>query len=168
MALRLILVTTLAWLTGCASTQAPTPATVASSASFEGRISITQPQRRDAGGFGYWRQGQRQQWDFFGPTGGELGRLVIEPDLTQWHPSKGESISAQDPQALARDALGVDLPLQYAAQWMMGEPADPPRLNGWTLSYPKRDELGRPRIVDLIKDDIRVRAVIKQWQYNPN
>lgn len=156
-------------LAGCVSAPISAPTGEATAQDqIQGRLSVTQPNRRDTAGFGYRRIGRLQQWDFTGPAGGALGSLFISPELTRWQPSKGEPLSAQDPQVLAQQALGINLPLQHAAKWLSGQAPSLDQLDGWELSYRKWDEEMRPKILDISKDNIRVRVAIKQWQYNPN
>ena len=135
---------------------------------ISGRISITQPGRRDTGGFDYQTQQSSQRWLLSGPTGGPIGALLITGDRAQWTSSKGDVIQAKNARLLSIEALGVELPLDEAGQWMMGFAPAPDELGGWSLTYTKRDDLERPRIIDLTKDEVRVRAVIKTWQYSPN
>lgn len=155
-------------LSGCAQLPQPTPIAQQEAIGIAGRLSITQPGRRDSGGFRYDRLENEQRWVFFGPTGGELGQLRIRPDGASWTPSKGTALYATDAQALSQQALGIQVPLQRAGDWLMGQMPSPDELLPWTLRYTRQDELGRPRIIDLNNAEVRLRAVIKTWQYSPN
>lgn len=153
-------------VTGCAS-QPMTALEPTASEGFSGRLSITQTDRRDSGGFEYTRGTDGQRWSLSGPTGGPLGDLQLARWGSIWTPSKGQPISAADASELTHQALGVALPIEALGPWILQGATQPMQINGWTLQTLKRDDADRPRTIELISTDIRVRAVIKSWQINP-
>ena len=166
--IRLLLITLT--LAGCASTPsslAPPP-TAPEVTRVEGRLSVTQPDRRDTGSFEYRRTPTEQQWRFSGPTGAHIGQLTLSQNQARWSPAKGEPQLALTSEALTNETLGVSIPLEEAHRWLTGSAPSPGQLGRWQLDYLKHDEFGRPRILELTQGTTRVRIVIKTWQYSPS
>lgn len=166
--IRLLLLTLT--LAGCANTPsslAPPP-TATEVTRVEGRLSITQPDRRDTGSFEYRRTLTEQQWRFSGPTGTHLGQLTLSKDQASWSPAKGEAQLALTSAALTKETLGVSIPLEKANQWLTGTAPTAEQLGTWQLEYLRYDEFDRPRIIELTQGSTRVRIVVKTWQYSPN
>ena len=166
--IRLLLLTLT--LAGCASTPsslAPPP-TAPEVTRVEGRLSITQPGRRDTGSFEYRRTPSEQQWRFSGPTGTHIGQLMLSQNQARWSPAKGEPQLALSSAALTKETLGVSIPLEKANQWLTGTAPTAEQLGTWQLKYLRYDEFGRPRILELTQGSTRVRIVVKTWQYSPS
>ena len=166
--IRLLLLTLT--LVGCASTPSSLvpPPTASEVTRVEGRLSVTQPDRRDTGSFEYRRNLTEQQWRFSGPTGTHIGQLTLSEDQARWSPAKGEVQLAPTSEALTKETLGVSIPLEKANQWLTGTAPTAGQLGTWQLEYLRYDEFDRPRIIELTQGSTRVRIVVKTWQYSPN
>ena len=166
--IRLLLLTLT--LAGCASTppNLAQPPTATEVTRVEGRLSITQPDRRDTGSFEYRRTPTEQQWRFSGPTGTHIGQLTLSKDQARWSPAKGEAKRASTSAALTKETLGVSIPLEKAHHWLTGKAPAAGQLEPWQLEYLRYDEFDRPRIIELTQGATRVRIVVKTWQYSPS
>lgn len=143
--LRLALVTMLAAaLAACTTTPKPIEGASADAFSRIGRFAITVneeggKQNAVQGGFSWSDDGQRYVLDLTNPLGSTEARVEGRPGAASLTKSDGTRLQADNPDALAEEALGSSMPVSGLRDWLRGRlPAEP------EASDVARDELGRP------------------------
>lgn len=72
------------------------------------------------------------------------------------------SLAANDWNALAREVFGIPLPLDRVHRWLIGDLSD---TRGWRIEILEREnQEGLPSLLELERDDIKVRLKIDAWQ----
>lgn len=143
--LRWVLLAMLA-LTLAACTTTPKPIEGASPDAFSriGRFAITVneesgKQNAVQGGFSWSDDGRRYVLDLTNPLGSTEARVEGQPGAASLTKADGTRLVADNPDALAEDALGSSVPVSGLRDWLRGKlPAQP------EASDVSRDELGRP------------------------
>ncbi|CAB3716532.1 outer membrane lipoprotein LolB [Achromobacter marplatensis] len=143
--LRWVLLAMLA-LTLAACTTTPKPIEGASPDAFSriGRFAITVneesgKQSAVQGGFSWSDDGRRYVLDLTNPLGSTEARVEGQPGAASLTKADGTRLVADNPDALAEDALGSSVPVSGLRDWLRGKlPAQP------EASDVSRDELGRP------------------------
>lgn len=143
--LRWVLLAVLA-LTLAACTTTPKPIEGASPDAFSriGRFAITVneesgKQNAVQGGFSWSDDGRRYVLDLTNPLGSTEARVEGQPGAASLTKADGTRLVADNPDALAEDALGSSVPVSGLRDWLRGKlPAQP------EASDVSRDELGRP------------------------
>jgi len=143
--LRWVLLAMLA-LTLAACTTTPKPIEGASADAFSriGRFAITVSeesgkQNAVQGGFSGSDDGRRYVLDLTNPLGSTEARVEGQPGAASLTKADGTRLVADNPDALAEDALGSSVPVSGLRDWLRGKlPAQP------EASDVSRDELGRP------------------------
>lgn len=133
-------------LTLAACTTTPKPIEGASPDAFSriGRFAITVneesgKQSAVQGGFSWSDDGRRYVLDLTNPLGSTEARVEGEPGAASLTKADGTRLVADNPDALAEDALGSSVPVSGLRDWLRGKlPAEP------EASDVSRDELGRP------------------------
>jgi outer membrane lipoprotein LolB len=133
-------------LTLAACTTTPKPIEGASPDAFSriGRFAITVneesgKQSAVQGGFSWSDDGRRYVLDLTNPLGSTEARVEGEPGAASLTKADGTRLVADNPDALAEDALGSSVPVSGLRDWLRGKlPAQP------EASDVSRDELGRP------------------------
>lgn len=143
--LRLALVTMLvAALAACTTTPKPIEGASADAFSRIGRFAITVneeggKQNAVQGGFSWSDDGRRYVLDLTNPLGSTEARVEGRPGAASLTKADGTRLVADNPDALAEDALGSSMPVSGLRDWLRGKLAADPQ-----ASDVKRDELGRP------------------------
>lgn len=133
-------------LTLAACTTTPKPIEGASPDAFSriGRFAITVneesgKQNAVQGGFSWSDDGRRYVLDLTNPLGSTEARVEGQPGAASLTKADGTRLVADNPDALAEDALGSSVPVSGLRDWLRGKlPAQP------EASDVSRDELGRP------------------------
>jgi len=133
-------------LTLAACTTTPKPIEGASPDAFSriGRFAITVneesgKQSAVQGGFSWSDDGRRYVLDLTNPLGSTEARVEGQPGAASLTKADGTRLVADNPDALAEDALGSSVPVSGLRDWLRGKlPAQP------EASDVSRDELGRP------------------------
>ena len=133
-------------LTLAACTTTPKPIEGASPDAFSriGRFAITVneesgKQSAGQGGFSWSDDGRRYVLDLTNPLGSTEARVEGQPGAASLTKADGTRLVADNPDALAEDALGSSVPVSGLRDWLRGKlPAQP------EASDVSRDELGRP------------------------
>lgn len=132
-------------LTLAACTTTPKPIEGASPDAFSriGRFAITVneesgKQSAVQGGFSWSDDGRRYVLDLTNPLGSTEARVEGQPGAASLTKADGTRLVADNPDALAEDALGSSVPVSGLRDWLRGKlPAQP------EASDVSRDELGR-------------------------
>lgn len=176
-------------LAGCAEHPVP-PAPVAGvrtapPASFrlEGRISVKSGEESFSGGITWRHAPVEDEILLTTPLGQGVAELRITPLGASLIDSKGKPHAAADASSLLRQTLGVDLPLQGLAWWVLGRPrpdapaqedndatGHPARLeqDGWRIEFARhalhQGVVLPGRLVARRGDDLEVRLVADAWE----
>lgn len=123
-----------------------------------------------------WRhETQADEIQIASPLGQTLARLWRDERQARLE-TKGETLIAADWRELAARVLGEALPLSDLARWLTGDlpnasldELDRPRaaeVEGWQIEILRYDAASRdawPALIDLRRDDFRLRLKIDQW-----
>lgn len=109
-----------------------------------GRFAITvneESGRQHAvqGGFSWSDDGRRYVLDLTNPLGSTEARIEGRPGAASLTKADGTRLAADNPDALAEDALGSRMPVSGLRDWLRGRLPGQPEANEVA-----RDELGRP------------------------
>ena len=130
-----------------------------------------------------WSQ-QQEHYDIrlFGPMGSGSLRLNGDNQQVELTTSKGEQLTAADPERLIYEKMGLRLPVAALRYWVLGLPA-PGQIDGkildayghlasleqqgWDIrfhKYSRHDDLALPAKVFVNNHRAKVRLVIKHWE----
>lgn len=134
----------LALLAACASVpQAPSsPADGAFSRNGRFAITVTEvsgQQQAVQGGFAWRDDGHRYQLDLTNPLGSTEARVEGQPGHATLTRANGTQLQADNPDALADEALGGPVPVSSLRDWLRGRLAGDAQASGV-----QRDDQGRP------------------------
>lgn len=177
-------------LSGCAALPVPetapdavTPATVRDW-KFTGRISLTRAEQGWHAGLDWENRSDHYRLQVTGPLGQGALRLSGDPAGVVLVDADARVHTARDADALLAQVTGWDIPVAGIRYWVRGLSApdgsvrvtlDPQgRLqqleqSGWVVSYQRYRTIGGadwPAKLKLVHDDIAVRLVIDQWQFD--
>ncbi|CAB3678699.1 lipoprotein insertase outer membrane protein LolB [Achromobacter piechaudii] len=133
-----------ATLAACTTTPKPIEGASADAFSRIGRFAITVneeggKQNAVQGGFSWSDDGRRYVLDLTNPLGSTEARVEGRPGAASLTKADGTRLEANNPDALAEEALGSSMPVSGLRDWLRGKlPADP------QASEVTRDDLGRP------------------------
>lgn len=133
-----------ATLAACSTTPKPIEGASADAFSRIGRFAITVneeggKQNAVQGGFSWSDDGRRYVLDLTNPLGSTEARVEGRPGAASLTKADGTRLEANNPDALAEEALGSSMPVSGLRDWLRGKlPADP------QASEVTRDDLGRP------------------------
>lgn len=187
MALRWALLALLAFvLAACTTTPKPIEGTSADAFSRIGRFAITVneeggKQNAVQGGFSWSDDGRRYVLDLTNPLGSTEARVEGQPGAASLTKADGTRLVADNPDALAEDALGSSMPVSGLRDWLRGKLAGQPEATdvssdelgrpvafeqgGWRANLSRYDTLG-PRMLVLERQEpgrrIMVRLVVNQ------
>jgi len=139
---------------------------------FDGRLSLTRGDERLSGQLSWRHADATDDLQLRTPLGQTVARIVRDPGGVTLE-TADERFHAPDAEALTRDRLGMAIPLSGLAWWVRGQPdparphaSDPPagfRQDGWVIAYRERFDDGRPKKIDAIRADLRLKLVIDAW-----
>lgn len=133
-----------ATLAACTTTPKPIEGASADAFSRIGRFAITVneeggKQNAVQGGFSWSDDGRRYVLDLTNPLGSTEARVEGRPGAASLTKADGTRLEANNPDALAEEALGSSMPVSGLRDWLRGKlPADP------QASEVTRDDQGRP------------------------
>ncbi|MPS81454.1 MAG: lipoprotein localization protein LolB [Achromobacter sp.] len=133
-----------ATLAACSTTPKPIEGASADAFSRIGRFAITVneeggKQNAVQGGFSWSDDGRRYVLDLTNPLGSTEARVEGRPGAASLTKADGTRLEANNPDALAEEALGSSMPVSGLRDWLRGKlPADP------QASEVTRDDQGRP------------------------
>lgn len=131
-------------LAACTTTPKPIEGASPDAFSRIGRFAITVneesgKQNAVQGGFSWSDDGRRYVLDLTNPLGATEARVEGQPGAASLTKADGTRLVADNPDALAEDALGSSVPVSGLRDWLRGRlPAQP------EASDVTHDELGRP------------------------
>lgn len=131
-------------LAACTTTPKPIEGTSPDAFSRIGRFAITvneESGRQNAvqGGFSWSDDGRRYVLDLTNPLGSTEARVEGQPGAASLTKADGTRLVADNPDALAEDALGSSMPVSGLRDWLRGRLPGQPE-----ASDVSNDELGRP------------------------
>ena len=150
---------------------------------LEGRVSVKAEAESFSGGMVWRRDGQAQELLLRTPLGqgvaelrGDLGGMTLTD-------AKGRVHRAADADALARQALGVELPLRGLEWWVVGHPRPGAKYraradadghlvglaqDGWEIDFSRHAEVRGHRLPGRLVarrgDTLEVRLVVDAWE----
>lgn len=159
-------------LVSCADMQAPAVVTQAlgpplQAYSAAGRISLRQGGRSDHLKF-HWEHSRASDTVLLmSPLGQGLAELTRDSGGARLRQPNQPPIAADSLPQLARQVLGVPLPLEELAEWMRGaRPFSSGQIDGWrvlisdTLPYRQRRLL---RVLEASRGDIELKLIVDEW-----
>ncbi|NWG31928.1 MAG: outer membrane lipoprotein LolB [Rhodocyclaceae bacterium] len=151
-------------LAGCAAVPVapprPAPAGITQFALI-GRLAVSQGPTRHHVSIDWRHTPQADVILLSTPLGQGVAELTRDASGARLILADGRQRVADDWNALAREVLGVPLPLNDAARWLLGDLAD---TGGWRVSILERQaQDGLPAQIELERDDIVVRLKIDEW-----
>lgn len=122
--------------------------------SRNGRFAITVTesdgqQKAVQGGFSWRDDGSRYRLDLTNPLGSTEARVEGRPGYASLTKADGAVYEANDPDALAEQALGGPIPVSHLRDWMRGRVAEA------SATQVQRDDVGHP--VSFQQDDWQAR-----------
>lgn len=144
MLLRWALMAMLAALLAACTTPKPIEGAGADAFSRIGRFALTVneesgKQNAVQGGFSWADDGRRYVLDLTNPLGSTEARVEGRPGAASLTKADGTRLVADNPDALAGEALGSSVPVSGLRDWLRGKLASQPE-----ATEVSRDELGRP------------------------
>ncbi|MDF3847203.1 lipoprotein insertase outer membrane protein LolB [Achromobacter denitrificans] len=144
MLLRWTLMAMLATVLAACTTPKPIEGASADAFSRIGRFALTVneesgKQNAVQGGFSWSDDGRRYVLDLTNPLGSTEARVEGRPGAASLTKSDGTRLVADNPDALAEEALGSSVPVSGLRDWLRGKLAAQPE-----AVEVARDELGRP------------------------
>ena len=144
MLLRWALMAMLAAVLAACTTPKPIEGASADAFSRIGRFALTVneesgKQNAVQGGFSWSDDGRRYVLDLTNPLGSTEARVEGRPGAASLTKSDGTRLVADNPDALAEEALGSSVPVSGLRDWLRGKLAAQPE-----AAEVARDELGRP------------------------
>jgi outer membrane lipoprotein LolB len=144
--------------------------------SFDGTVAARQGDRVWNVGVSWDHQDLRDEVMISGPLGQGLARIVREDKAASLTTADRKRYAAEDADALARDVLGLPLPVTDLPRWLLGDVQatrsdDLGRplvaaAGGWVIFYREYESAradALPRLVELKRDDLEVLLRIDQW-----
>lgn len=168
-----------ALLAGCAST--PTSIVVedatgglatATTWSMTGKLGVQAAQASGNLGIRWQQQAETFEIDLYGPLGVHVGQIGGDAE-SAWLDTGGERQQAATADALAETALGYPLPVSPMRYWVRGIPAPGGNMvrhadgfsqRGWRIRIIDAEPAG-PGRMQLIRNDIRLLLVVREWRY---
>lgn len=149
---------------------------------LEGRVSVKHGTSAHHAALTWQHDADRDEIELSGPLGQQAARLSRDASGARLVTSSRETVTAADWDNLAERVLGVALPLDEIAHWLvaglagnasveydsMGRPRRA-AVNRWRidyLAYESASPDALPTLIELRRDDIDVRLKIDTWQLN--
>lgn len=146
---------------------------------LEGRVSVKRGSEARQAGITWKRAGEREDIALSGPLGQQAAHLWRDQHGARLDTADHQSYTAADWESLSERVLGVALPLDNLSRWITGAGATEvlerdgagrqarATADGWRIDYlgyesDSFDAL--PILIELQRDDIRVRLKVDQWQ----
>ncbi len=164
MRLALILATVWALLAGCAVQPVvpSSPSRAITTFSFTGRLAVRQNETSHHVHIDWRHAPDGDVILLTTPLGQGVAELVRDASGARLTLAERRSLSAGDWNALAREVFGIPLPLDRVHRWLIGDLSD---TQGWRIEILERENQGGlPTLLELERDDIRVRLKIDAWQ----
>ncbi len=150
--------------------------------SLSGRIGITTPQEGWHASLDWVQQSGDYTIDLIGPLG--QGRVLIRGDQqsVEVQTPEGRRVSANDPDRLVQESLGLRIPIKGLTYWVRGfpNPERPSQVegddqgrvthieqDGWLIDYPRYETvagLEMPARINARRGDVSVRVAISAWK----
>jgi len=118
-------------LAACGTVPEPTGEPAGNAFARAGRFAITATDESDGkqqavqGGFVWRDDGSRYQLDLTTPLGSTEARVEGRPGVAVLTRANGTRLQADDPDALAEDALGSPVPVTSLRNWLRGQTGQP-------------------------------------------
>ena len=135
---------------------------------IDGRIALSQGDKRFHANFSWRHQPQRDNLLLTGPLGQGLAELDRNESGARLVTADRGEFMAADWESLAEKALGTRLPLNDLPGWLAGHA--PPAATGWRVEYLDYESSAAdalPTLMEFSREDIQVRVKIDQWNLQP-
>lgn len=149
-----------------------------------GRISIQDQNQRLSGSFRWQHLAISDEILLFTPLGQAVAEITKDQEGVRLINSKLEAFYADDVESLTEEVLGWRLPLNGLQYWIQGTHSPTTvaekdldnkdqvvaiRQDGWKIYYSsympvQLNQIPRPRVLDLIYTNLRIRLVIDDWK----
>jgi outer membrane lipoprotein LolB len=153
---------------------------------LEGRVSVRRGDEARQASLNWQHSKARDQIELSGPLGQKAARLTRDASGARLDTASRETVTASDWSTLSERVLGVELPLDGMARWVVaavpanskgaqterdaaGRPLQA-MVDGWHIAYLAYESdapEALPTLIELHRDDINVRLKIDQWQIGP-
>ncbi|QLG88906.1 outer membrane lipoprotein LolB [Chitinibacter bivalviorum] len=171
--LRVWLASAVMLLAACAQTPlAVPPAGFAAT----GKINIRQANQSDTAQFSWVAAKQQDQLILSSPFGTTLAELVLQYQgdrVSSAVLNRGEQLDqADDPEQLLQQLTGLTLPVSGMRWWLRGLPSPNEPFaregevllqNGWRITPSDYRNTPLPYRIELLRDDLKVRILINEW-----
>ncbi|WP_373973618.1 lipoprotein insertase outer membrane protein LolB [Chitinibacter sp. SCUT-21] len=144
--------------------------------SATGKVNIRQANQSDTAQFTWIASPQQDQLSLATPFGTGLAELVLHYQgdvISSAVLNRGDQLEqANDPEALLQQLTGLSLPVSGLRWWLRGQskPNEPFTRegdvlvqNGWRISASDYRDGTLPYRIELLRDDIKVRIIINEW-----
>jgi len=150
---------------------------------LEGRVSVKANEESFSGGMTWRHAAEQQELLLRTPLGQGVAELRGDGQGVELRDSEGRLHRAVDAESLVHQALGVTLPLNGLAWWVVGnarpdapyqaEPDDEGRLavlrqDGWRIEFSRYAQVGGRffpgKLVARRADDLEIRLVVDKWE----
>jgi outer membrane lipoprotein LolB len=147
--------------------------------SLQARLAITRGEERVALAIDWQHQGARDDITVRSPLGQTVAHLQADARGARLELADRQAWQAPNLDALTERALGTALPLSGLPHWVLGRAAAPERGErdalgrwkqfheaGWQVVFAEYESdaiHALPRLIDLARDDVRVRIRADEW-----
>lgn len=141
-----------------------------------GKINIRQANQSDTAQFAWVASPQQDVLSLSSPFGVTLAELVLHyqgDHVNSAVLNRGEQLEqAEDPEQLLQQLTGLALPVSGMRWWLRGLPfpnapysreGDVLLQNGWRITPSDYRNTALPYRIELLRDDLKVRILINEW-----
>ena len=177
---RILNIPALLWLAACASMPAPIPLALRSSDDFSlsGRVVVRQGDRAEVLRISWSHSGVEDRAHLETTLGQTVAEISLGDQGGSAILADGRHLAEENDAELARQLIGIPLPLHRFADWVRARSASGERGttshplanfedSGWTLAYqgwgeaPGGEQL--PALIDARRGDLSVRLRVEKW-----
>lgn len=149
--------------------------------SLRGRIGVQTEGKGFSGSLVWQHDDSHDSIDLYSPLGSQVASIKKTADQVTLLDAKGNSISAENTEALTLTALGWRLPLSGLVDWSLGRPAGSTvqaitwndqgflstlKQDGWDIQYQdyiENNGLFLPRKILLKSEKVNLKLLVEEW-----
>ncbi len=149
---------------------------------LEGRLGVQMGDEGFSAGLVWQQRVDRFHIELFDQLGRKVAILSGTPTKVDLRTAKGQRFTGDNPETLLREHVGWSVPIRSLFYWVRGLP-DPKTVSwredyndqgllvaleqgGWQVQlsrYSPFDDFQLPRLVKMVRDDIKLKLLIKKW-----